>query len=107
VPDGETHGWQAYVCTYAPQEPTLANLAALSAGRDRLMAALEQEGIATRPGTHAPVETALYRERYGLSPGQFPGALLAQSLSIALPLFAGLSEPEQERVAHAVRRLGP
>lgn len=85
----------------------MANLAALAAGRDRLMAALEQEGIATRPGTHAPVETAVYRERYGLRPGQFPGALLAQSLSLALPLFAGLSEPEQERVAQAVRRLGP
>jgi perosamine synthetase len=107
VPDGETHGWQAYVCTYAPEEPTMANLAVLGAGRDRLMAALEQEGIATRPGTHAPVETGLYRERYGLKSGQFPGALLAQSLSIALPLFAGLSEPEQERVAQAVRRLGP
>lgn len=107
VPDGETHGWQAYVCLYAPEEPSPANAAQLAAGRDRLMAALEQEGIATRPGTHAPVETALYRQRYGLEPGQFPGALMAQSLSLALPLFAGLSEPEQERVAQAVRRLGP
>jgi dTDP-4-amino-4,6-dideoxygalactose transaminase len=53
------------------------------------------------------VETALYRDRYGLRSGQFPGALLAESVSIALPLFAGLSEAERERVVEAVRRLGP
>ncbi len=107
VPDGETHGWQAYVCTYAPREPTPGNAAGLRADRDRLMAALERDGIATRPGTHAPVETPLYRERYGLRQGQFPGALMAESLSLALPLFAGLSEPERERVAEGVHRLGP
>jgi dTDP-4-amino-4,6-dideoxygalactose transaminase len=107
VPEADTHGWQAYVCIYAPQEPTTANAPALRSGRDRLMSALEREGIATRPGTHAPVETALYRDRYGLRSGQFPGALLAESVSIALPLFAGLSEAERERVVEAVRRLGP
>jgi perosamine synthetase len=107
VPAGETHGWQAYVCTYAPREPAPDNLAQLRTERDRLMSSLEDEGIATRPGTHAPVQTPLYRERYGLRPGQFPGALMAESLSLALPLFAGLSEPERERVAEAVRRLGP
>jgi dTDP-4-amino-4,6-dideoxygalactose transaminase len=75
--------------------------------RDRLMSALEREGIATRPGTHAPVETALYRERYGFRPGQFPGAQLAEGLSLALPLFAGLADHELEQVAEALHRLGP
>jgi hypothetical protein len=32
---------------------------------------------------------------------------MAESLSLALPLFAGLSESERERVAEAVHRLGP
>jgi dTDP-4-amino-4,6-dideoxygalactose transaminase len=107
VPADEEHGWQAYVCLYAPEEPTPANVDELGARRDTLMAALEREGIATRPGTHAPVEAPLYRERYGLRHGEFPRALVAERLSIALPLFAGLAEHELERVAHTVRRLGP
>jgi perosamine synthetase len=107
VPGGERHGWQAYVCLYAPEDPTPANFAALNARRDRLMAALEAEGIATRPGTHAPVETGLYRDRYRLRPWQFPVATLAAGLSLALPLFAGLGDDELERVVDAVRRLGP
>jgi perosamine synthetase len=71
------------------------------------MAALEAEGIATRPGTHAPVETALYRERQGLREGQFPNAHLAERLTLALPLFAGMTDDDQERVIEALLRLGP
>lgn len=107
VPEGEVHGWQAYVCLYAPETPRMANVARLHEGRQRLMSALEAEGIATRPGTHAPVETALYRERYGFREGQFPRAVIAERLSLALPLFAGLSDKQLEHVAEAVRRLGP
>jgi perosamine synthetase len=103
----EVHGWQSYVCLYAPQEPTLANLAELREGRDRLMAALERAGISTRPGTHAPVCTGFYRERYGFEPDRFPRAQFAESLSIALPLFAGMADQDLERVAEEVCRLGP
>jgi dTDP-4-amino-4,6-dideoxygalactose transaminase len=102
VPDGEDHGWQAYVCLYAPEEPTPANAAALGERRDALMAELEREGIATRPGTHAPVETALYRERHGLREGQFPAAHLAERLTLALPLFAGMTDADQDRVVEAL-----
>jgi dTDP-4-amino-4,6-dideoxygalactose transaminase len=107
VTAGETHGWQAYVCLYEPAEPTVGNVAQLRGRRDRLMASLEAEGISTRPGTHAPVNSALYRARYGLRAEQFPGATLAESLSLALPLFAGLADGELARVAEAVLRLGP
>jgi dTDP-4-amino-4,6-dideoxygalactose transaminase len=107
VPAGVTHGWQAFVCLYTPQEPTLANLDALHAGRDRLMAALEEEGVATRPGTHAPVLSSVYAERCGFTAASFPCAALAESLSLALPLYAGLDDDDLEHVAAAVRRLGP
>jgi dTDP-4-amino-4,6-dideoxygalactose transaminase len=106
VPDGEDHGWQAYVCVYAPDEPSVANAGALRERRDTLMADLEDEGIATRPGTHAPVETGLYATRYGLRPGQFPAAHLAERLTLALPLYAGMTGDEQQRVIDALRRHG-
>lgn len=107
VPDGECHGWQAYVCLYAPDEPALANLGAMRQRRDRLMLALEREGIATRPGTHAPVAMQRYRQPDGSAAERFPGAVLAEGLSIALPLFAGMTDAELERVVDAVHRLGP
>jgi perosamine synthetase len=106
VPEGETHGWQAYVCLFAPDEPTPSNTAALHDRRNALMGALEDEGIATRPGTHAPVETGLYRSRYGLREGQFPAAHIAERLSIALPLFPGMADSDLDRVADALRRHG-
>ncbi len=92
VPEGEEHGYQAYVCLYERDD------------RDALMAALEAEGIATRPGTHAPVETALYRDRYDLP--DFPNARRAERQSLALPLFAGMTDGEQDRVVDALLRHG-
>jgi dTDP-4-amino-4,6-dideoxygalactose transaminase len=91
VPEGETHGWQSYVC--------------LTRGidRDALMAALEDQGIATRPGTHAPPEMGVYR-REG---GEFPNAHLAARHSIALPLYAGLGDAEQDRVIEALLTAQP
>lgn len=106
VPEGETHGWQAYVCLFAPEDPTMGNVTALHERRNALMGALEDEGIATRPGTHAPVETGLYSTRYGLREGQFPAAHIAERLSIALPLFPGMADSDLDRVADALRRHG-
>jgi dTDP-4-amino-4,6-dideoxygalactose transaminase len=106
VPEGEDHGWQAYVCLFAPEEPRPSNVAALNDRRNALMGALEDEGIATRPGTHAPVETGLYMERYGLREGQFANAHAAAQLSLALPLFPGMTDGDLDRVAEALRRHG-
>lgn len=106
TPAGEDHGWQAYVCLFAPQEPTLATANELHERRNRLMAAMEADGIATRPGTHAPVETGLYRERYDLRDEQFPAAHIAAKLSLALPLFPGMTDEDLDRVAAALRRHG-
>jgi perosamine synthetase len=106
APEGETHGWQAYVCLFAPEEPHAANVAALHDRRNALMGALEGEGIATRPGTHAPVETGFYMERYGFRVGEFANAHTAAQLTLALPLFPGMTDGDLDRVAEALRRHG-
>ena len=54
MPDGYVHGYQAYVCLFRPEEPTLGNVRALHERRNALMAELDGRGIATRQGTHAP-----------------------------------------------------
>lgn len=102
IPAGSIHGYQAYVGVYAPEEPTLGNLAALNDRRNALMARLESQGIATRPGTHAPPLQGLYREKYGFRPGDFPAAAIAEQVSLALPLFPQMTDTEQDTVCEAL-----
>lgn len=99
VPAGYVHGYQAYVCLFQPDEPTVENVPALHERRNRLMRDLEAEGIATRQGTHAAVLTGYYAEKYGLRPEDFPNAYAADRLSLALPLYPQLTDEEQDLVA--------
>jgi dTDP-4-amino-4,6-dideoxygalactose transaminase len=107
VPEHMEHGYQAYVCLFAPEEPSMANVAALEARRNELMTRLESRGIATRQGTHAPVLRALYRERFGIDATAFPNGVLAEKLSLALPLYPQMTDEEQGRVIDALREIGP
>ncbi len=102
VPAGSVHGYQAYVCLYAPEEPSLYNVAALHERRNRLMARLEGQGIATRQGTHAPIALGYYARKYDLRVEAFPNAWLADQLTIALPLYPQLTEAEQDSVVAAL-----
>lgn len=107
VPRHMEHGYQAYVCLFAPEEPSIANVDALEKRRNLLMARLEERGIATRQGTHAPVLRAYYREKYGVDATAFPNAVLAEKLSLALPLYPQMTNEEQDRVVDALREIGP
>jgi perosamine synthetase len=89
------HGYQAYVCLFEPEPPTVANVARLCTQRNALMDALETAGIASRPGTHAVHMLGYYRNKYGLRPEDFPNAYLADQLTLTLPLYAQMTEAEQ------------
>jgi dTDP-4-amino-4,6-dideoxygalactose transaminase len=104
TPSGRVHGYQAYVCLFQPEPPSLENVADLGARRNELMSRLEERGIATRQGTHAPVLTTLYSERYGLRAEEFPNSVLADRLSLALPLFPQMTDAEQETVVSELER---
>jgi perosamine synthetase len=98
VPEGYVHGYQAYVTLFRPEEPTIENVHRLHEERNRVMAGLEEHGIATRQGTHSPILTPLYSERYDLRPEDFPNSVIADRLTMALPLFPQLKEEEQAEV---------
>lgn len=103
VPDGHVHGWQSYVTLFAPEEPTLGNVEQLNRRRNAAMMRLEDQGIATRQGTHAPVGLGYYSRKYDLRMESFPNALLADRLSLSLPLYPQLTESDIERVVSALR----
>jgi dTDP-4-amino-4,6-dideoxygalactose transaminase len=101
-PEGDRHGWQAFVTLFRPEAPSLANVDRLHGWRNALMNRLEADGIATRQGTHAPVLTSFYASR-GVRAEAFPNAVLADRLTLALPLFPQMTDGELERVASALR----
>src|SRR5262249_295155 len=103
VPEGRVHGYQAYVCLYAPQDPIPTNVEALSRERDDLMARLERQGIATRQGTHAPTSPRYYPGKHPTRPTGSPNALAAERLTVALPLFPQMTDEEQAQVVEALR----
>jgi dTDP-4-amino-4,6-dideoxygalactose transaminase len=104
VPEGYVHGYQAYVCLFQPEEPTLKNVDRLNGRRNKLMMRLEEKGIATRQGTHAPVIQGYYAEKYGLRPEHFPNAYIADRLSLTLPLYVQMTEAEQALVVSELQK---
>jgi len=102
VPTGYGHGYQSFVCllTARPGElPTLSDLPALNIRRNKMMALLEEAGVSVRQGTHAVHTLDYYRRRYNLSDEDFPNSLLADRLSITLPLFHDFTAEDATYVA--------
>jgi perosamine synthetase len=92
------HGYQSYVCLFQPETPDLSSCERLFDCRNAIMGGLEERGIITRQGTHAPPHLHYYAEKYGIRPADYPSAYMAERLSITLPLFSGMTEDESEAV---------
>jgi len=105
VPDGSIHGYQAYVCLFQPEPPTLANVDRLHWHRNDLMIRLEEKGIATRQGTHAPVIVDYYTQKYAVRPEDFPNAYIADRLSLTLPLYVSMTDADQALVCESLREV--
>ena len=98
VPENCVHGYQAYVCLFRPDDVTVENTPRLHEQRNLVMARLEERGIATRQGTHAPVLSGYYAGKYELRAEQFPGAYAGDRLTLGLPLYPQMTEADQDRV---------
>ena len=78
APAGFSHGYQSYPCLFEPelvyQALNNGNQQQLSEVRERRnawMESLQQQGVSTRPATHAVHMLSFYRDKYQLSPEQF------------------------------------
>lgn len=110
APAGYCHGYQSYPCLF---EPDLVRQALATADQSLLrqvherrnawMEALQQQGISTRPATHAVHMLSYYRDKYQLKPDQFQAAQAANDCSISFPLFHGMNVHEQQHVIDVVR----
>jgi perosamine synthetase len=101
-PEGYGHGYQSYPCLFQPEPLTPGSIAQVNKLRNEWMDRLQQAGISTRPATHAVHMLSFYREKYGLTPTDFPNARAANDCSISLPIFHGMTEAEQQHVIRNV-----
>ena len=100
MPDEPAHGrhaWQAFVCYV---DPTAA-----PRPRNEIMQALQERGIATRPGTHAVHMLGYYRDRFGYAPGDFPAARDCDGQSMAIPLHNRMTDEDYAYVVEALRAI--
>jgi perosamine synthetase len=95
VPTGTTHAFQAYVCR-------------LTTGgaerRDELMKHLATKGIQTRPGTHAIHRLEWHQVHLEFGANRLTQSGIAHDQTLALPIFPGLSEAEQNHVIDELKQ---
>jgi perosamine synthetase len=96
------HGFQSYACLFEPEELNLNSLSKLNSLRNSFMDKLNKCGISTRPATHAVHMLSFYKEKYKLTPKDFPNAFIANDCSISFPLFNGMQQSEQDYVVSRV-----
>ena len=101
IPDDYTHSYQTYCTLFKPEESIKAlslkdekEINRLHQERNGIMATLEQQGIATRQGTHAVHIQNVYKNKYDYTPMNFPAAYAADRLSLALPFYPTITNDE-------------
>ncbi len=95
--EGFVHGYQSFVCLMRERDGW-GDVAAAATLRDAVATTLAERGIAVRQGTHAVPGLGFYRNRYGLDLRDFPNSDRAERTSLTLPLYAQMTDDEQDYV---------
>jgi len=101
---GHNHAYQSYVCLVRSDPP---NLDMCQAIRNRLWEHLAEQGVASVQGAQAMATISFFHRKYGWEPSRYPEALRADRTSMALPIFPGMTEDEQNHVIQSVRSFQP
>ena len=109
---GYEHGYQSYPCLFLPERTKssikntdLKEIQIIKNIRNDLMDELQNQGISTRPATHAVHMLSYYKNKYAIAPEEFPNAFTANECSISLPLFHGMTEEEQSFVLETLKKI--
>jgi len=91
VPETTRMSWFVYVVRIRPP-----------ASRDRVMAALQERGVPSRP-YFTPIHLQpFYRQQYGYAPGDYPVTEELGRVSLALPFSSVMTEQQVDRVCEAL-----
>ncbi len=111
VTERNTHSYQSYVCLIKPkgrllniEPPSFEEVSILHEKRNKLMGYLESRGIAVRQGTHAVHNLGYYKKKYQIRPEDYMNSLIAEKLSITLPLYCQMTDKEQNHVVEELKK---
>ena len=107
IPENYRHGYQSYVCIFTDGEDisnlTKEQIDRINIKRNIFMEKLEEMTIATRQGTHAVHTLAYYKNKNNFKDEDFLMSYAADRLSIALPLYAGMTNEEFDYVISNIK----
>lgn len=96
------HGYQSFVCLFAPEKITEKNISKVRDYRNKFMKYLMDNGIHTRPGTHAVHTLGYYASKYGIKKTDFINSYIADFCSVSLPVYPGLENEQIEYIADKI-----
>lgn len=97
IPEGYQSGWQAYVC-YVDEKQAPRS-------RNEIMELLQLQGVSTRPGTHAVHMLGVYKNKFGLQPEDYLGAMDCDQHTMAIPLHNCMTLDDYKYVVDRLRAL--
>jgi dTDP-4-amino-4,6-dideoxygalactose transaminase len=96
APAGDEHAWHLYVVQVADDSPI---------GRDELIRKLFEAGIGCSVHYIPLHQQPYWRDRYQLTPNQFPNSQRLFEHCVSLPIYTKMSDTDQSRVIGAVRSI--
>jgi len=97
VPYGYKHGWQSYVLFIDETKSPMK--------RNDIMEYLQQQGISTRPGTHAVHMLGYYAKTYNIKPHDYMGAFQCNEYSMSIPLHNKMNEEDFKYVVEKIKSI--
>ena len=108
IPNGYKHGYQSYVCLFTGgvdlTELNKDIIDNINQKRNNLMQILEENGIATRQGTHAVHTLGYYKVKNNFKDEDFLNSYAADRLTISLPMYADMSDEEFQYVIDHIKK---
>lgn len=96
VPQDQEVSWQSFVCRIRRDEMKTPE-------RDGLLARLHENGISSRPGTHAIHMLDFYKRTFGYKKEDYPNSLICARDTVALPLHSHMVQEDYDHVIDCLR----
>jgi perosamine synthetase len=96
-PTAYKHGWQSYVLFIDESKSSIK--------RNDLMEHLQQQGISTRPGTHAVHMLGYYKNTFNIKSSDYPGAFAANEYSMSIPLHNRMNKEDFNYVVEKIKAI--
>jgi perosamine synthetase len=97
VPELSEHGWQSYVLMIDEKKSPYK--------RNEIMEILQQNGISTRPGTHAVHMLSFYKNHFNIGELDYPNAYNANLYSMSIPLHNLMVEEDYAYIVNTINSI--